>query len=165
MDVVAAVIKIIYTTFHCSHICYQSHLESGDKNVAQSVNGGGNIIAVENYRGKIRTLSQLIAVPAANIRENVIYPDNTLAWVIIRGTSGSNGNREQRYSMLSLRDTFSYNRSTGQVDDPLCPSRSWVISIRSTPKRSYPYTKDWLRSAMLFASWKNIGDVLARREG
>lgn len=68
----------------------------------------------------------LMAVHAVNIRQNVVYPDDTIARVTIKGSNNSNSNREQKYNMLAQRHTISYERSTGNINYTLRPSRSFA---------------------------------------
>lgn len=68
----------------------------------------------------------LMAIHAVNTRENVVYPDDTIAKVTIKGPNNSNSNREQKYNMLAQRHTISYDRATGQIDYTLRPSRSFA---------------------------------------
>ncbi|MCU6424306.1 host specificity factor TipJ family phage tail protein [Klebsiella aerogenes] len=68
----------------------------------------------------------LMAIHAVNTRANVIYPDDTIARVTIKGSNNSNSNREQKYNMLAHRHTISYDRTTGQIDYTLRPSRSFA---------------------------------------
>ncbi|MGR7310579.1 host specificity factor TipJ family phage tail protein [Klebsiella aerogenes] len=68
----------------------------------------------------------LMAIHAVNTRANVIYPDDTIARVTIKGSNNSNSNREQKYNMLAHRHTISYDRTTGQTDYTLRPSRSFA---------------------------------------
>ncbi|HBW0040678.1 TPA: MoaD/ThiS family protein [Klebsiella aerogenes] len=68
----------------------------------------------------------LMAIHAVNTRANVIYPDDTIARVTIKGSNNSNSNREQKYNMLAQRHTISYDRTTGQIDYTLRPSRSFA---------------------------------------
>lgn len=71
----------------------------------------------------------LMAIHAVNIREGVIYPDDTIARVTIKGANDSNSNREQKYNMLAQRHTITYDRSSGQVDYTLRPSRSFADAV------------------------------------
>lgn len=71
----------------------------------------------------------LMAIHAVNTRVNVVYPDDTLARVTIKGSNNSNSNREQKYNMLAQRHTISYDRTTGQVDYTLRPSRSFADAV------------------------------------
>ncbi|WP_394467455.1 host specificity factor TipJ family phage tail protein [Raoultella ornithinolytica] len=68
----------------------------------------------------------LMAIHAVNVRENVVYPDDTIAKVTIKGPNNSNSNREQKYNMLAQRHTISYDRATGLIDYTLRPSRSFA---------------------------------------
>ncbi|MGG7837595.1 host specificity factor TipJ family phage tail protein [Klebsiella aerogenes] len=68
----------------------------------------------------------LMAIHAVNTRANVVYPDDTIARVTIKGSNNSNSNREQKYNMLAHRHTISYDRTTGQIDYTLRPSRSFA---------------------------------------
>jgi hypothetical protein len=71
----------------------------------------------------------LMAIHAVNFRTGVVYPDDTIARVTIKGPNNSNSNREQKYNMLAQRHTISYDRTTGQVDYTLRPSRSFADAI------------------------------------
>ncbi len=71
----------------------------------------------------------LMAIHAVNTRVNVVYPDDTLARVTIKGSNNSNSSREQKYNMLAQRHTISYDRTTGQVDYTLRPSRSFADAV------------------------------------
>ncbi|MGP1224146.1 host specificity factor TipJ family phage tail protein [Serratia sp. CY38905] len=71
----------------------------------------------------------LMAIHAVNIRENVVYPNDTIARVTIKGSNDSNSNREQKYNMLAHRHTISYDRSAGLVDYTLRPSRSFADAV------------------------------------
>ncbi|MDY0856333.1 host specificity factor TipJ family phage tail protein [Klebsiella aerogenes] len=68
----------------------------------------------------------LMAIHAVNTRANVVYPEDTIARVTIKGSNNSNSNREQKYNMLAQRHTISYDRTTGQIDYKLRPSRSFA---------------------------------------
>ncbi|MGR7332638.1 host specificity factor TipJ family phage tail protein [Klebsiella aerogenes] len=68
----------------------------------------------------------LMAIHAVNTRANVVYPEDTIARVTIKGSNNSNSNREQKYNMLVQRHTISYDRTTGQIDYTLRPSRSFA---------------------------------------
>ncbi len=68
----------------------------------------------------------LMAIHAVNTRTNVVYPDDTIARVTIKGSNNSNSNREQKYNMLAQRHTISYDRTTGKIDYTLRPSRSFA---------------------------------------
>lgn len=68
----------------------------------------------------------LMAIHAVNTRANVVYPEDTIARVTIKGGNNSNSNREQKYNMLAQRHTISYDRTTGQIDYTLRPSRSFA---------------------------------------
>ncbi|MGR7815005.1 host specificity factor TipJ family phage tail protein [Klebsiella aerogenes] len=68
----------------------------------------------------------LMAIHAVNTRANVVYPEDTIARVTIKGSNNSNSNREQKYNMLAQRHTISYDRTTGQIDYTLRPSRSFA---------------------------------------
>jgi hypothetical protein len=70
-----------------------------------------------------------MAIHAVNFRTGVVYPDDTIARVTIKGPNNSNSNREQKYNMLAQRHTISYDRTTGQVDYTLRPSRSFADAI------------------------------------
>ncbi|KLE57530.1 phage tail protein, partial [Klebsiella aerogenes] len=67
-----------------------------------------------------------MAIHAVNTRANVVYPEDTIARVTIKGSNNSNSNREQKYNMLAQRHTISYDRTTGQIDYTLRPSRSFA---------------------------------------
>ncbi|MGO2251693.1 MAG: host specificity factor TipJ family phage tail protein [Raoultella ornithinolytica] len=71
----------------------------------------------------------LMAIHAVNTRENVVYPDDTIAKVTIKGPNNSNSNREQKYNMLAQRHTISYDRTTGLIDYTLRPSRSFADAV------------------------------------
>lgn len=71
----------------------------------------------------------LMAIHAVNVRENVVYPEDTIARITIKGANDSNSNREQKYNMLAQRHTISYDRTTGAVDYTLRPSRSFADAI------------------------------------
>nr|VXZ83362.1 Uncharacterised protein [Klebsiella pneumoniae] len=71
----------------------------------------------------------LMAIHAVNVRENVVYPEDTIARITIKGSNDSNSNREQKYNMLAQRHTISYDRTTGAVDYTLRPSRSFADAI------------------------------------
>lgn len=71
----------------------------------------------------------LMAIHAVNTRVNVVYPDDTIARVTIKGSNNSNSNREQKYNMLAQRHTISYDRATGQIDYTLRPSRSFADAV------------------------------------
>jgi hypothetical protein len=71
----------------------------------------------------------LMAIHAVNTRANVVYPDDTIARVTIKGSNNSNSNREQKYNMLAQRHTISYDRATGQIDYTLRPSRSFADAV------------------------------------
>ncbi len=71
----------------------------------------------------------LMAIHAVNVRENVVYPEDTIARITIKGSNDSNSNREQKYNMLAQRHTISYDRTTGGVDYTLRPSRSFADAI------------------------------------
>ncbi|MBN0459474.1 hypothetical protein JTM49_35715, partial [Pseudomonas aeruginosa] len=71
----------------------------------------------------------LMAIHAVNVRENVVYPEDTIARITIKGPNDSNSNREQKYNMLAQRHTISYDRTTGAVDYTLRPSRSFAAAI------------------------------------
>jgi len=71
----------------------------------------------------------LMAIHAVNVRENVVYPNSTIARVTIKGSNQSNDNREQKYNMLAQRNTISYNRETGAIDYTLRASRSFADAV------------------------------------
>lgn len=71
----------------------------------------------------------LMAIHAVNTRVDVVYPDDTIARVTIKGSNNSNSNREQKYNMLAQRHTISYDRTTGQIDYTLRPSRSFADAV------------------------------------
>lgn len=71
----------------------------------------------------------LMAIHAVNVRDNVIYPNDTIARVTIKGNNNSNSNREQKYNMLAQRHTISYDSTTGQIDYSLSPSRSFADAV------------------------------------
>lgn len=71
----------------------------------------------------------LMAIHAVNTRANVVYPEDTIAKVTIKGSNNSNSNREQKYNMLAQRHTISYDRTTGQIDYTLRPSRSFADAV------------------------------------
>ncbi|MBB3320893.1 host specificity factor TipJ family phage tail protein [Atlantibacter sp. RC6] len=84
----------------------------------------------------------LMAIHAVNVRYNVVYTDDTIVTVTLRGSNESNANREQKYNMLAQRNTISWSPATG-IDYTLRPSRSfadavlheWVIVARQDPSR------------------------------
>lgn len=71
----------------------------------------------------------LIAIHAVDARSNVIYPDDTIARVTIKGSNDTNSNREQKYNMIAARNVISYNRATGQVDYNLRVSNSFADAV------------------------------------
>jgi len=71
----------------------------------------------------------LAAIHAVNIRQGVIYPDDTTIRVTIKGDNDSNSNREQKYNVLAQRNVISYDLSTGQIDYTLRASRSFADAV------------------------------------
>ncbi|MEX0549051.1 host specificity factor TipJ family phage tail protein [Raoultella terrigena] len=71
----------------------------------------------------------LMAIHAVNVRENVVYPDDTIISVRLKGSNTSNTNREQKYNLLAQRNTITYNTSTGLVDYTLRPSRRFADAV------------------------------------
>lgn len=101
----------------------------------------------------------LMAIHAVNVRQDVVYPDDTIARVTIKGYNTSNNNREQKYNMLAQRNVISYNTETGEVDYTLRASRSfadavlheWVMVGKQEPGR--------LDLAALFAISSSLSDA------
>ncbi|GAA0517177.1 host specificity factor TipJ family phage tail protein [Tatumella terrea] len=71
----------------------------------------------------------LAAIHAVNVRSGVVYPDDTMVRVTIKGDDDSNSNRDQKYNMLAERNVISYDSSTGQIDYTLRPSRSFADAV------------------------------------
>lgn len=71
----------------------------------------------------------LMAIHAVNVRQNVIYPDDTMIMVRLKGSNTSNTNREQKYNLLAQRNVISYNTETGEVDYTLRPSRRFADAV------------------------------------
>lgn len=71
----------------------------------------------------------LIAIHAVDTRESVVYPNDTIAKVTIKGSNDSNSNREQKYNLVAQRMVISYNQSTGEIDYTLRASRSFADAV------------------------------------
>jgi len=71
----------------------------------------------------------LMAIHAVNVRDNVVYPNDTIVSVRLKGSNTSNSNREQKYNLLAIRNVISYNLATGQVDYALRPSRLFADAV------------------------------------
>lgn len=65
---------------------------------------------------------------AITIRENVVYPNDTIIRVDIRQTD-SQANNERKYNCLAQRLVYGYNRETGGVITTLAASRSFADAV------------------------------------
>ncbi len=77
---------------------------------------GRYAVTIERLDSNDANVVTLMAIHAVNVRENVVYPEDTIARITIKGSNDSNSNREQKYNMLAQRHTISYDRTTGAVD-------------------------------------------------
>lgn len=71
----------------------------------------------------------LQAAHAINIREDVVYPDDTLVKVTVKGTLQPTSVSERKFNALITRWTIGYNRITGEVINTLSPSRSFADAV------------------------------------
>ncbi|AZS56815.1 host specificity factor TipJ family phage tail protein [Pectobacterium parmentieri] len=83
------------------------------------------------------------AAHSINIRENVVYPNDTMVRVTVAETENASSVRERKYNMLATRHTISYDSNTQQIDYTLRASRSfadsvlheWVVIAKQDPNR------------------------------
>lgn len=68
----------------------------------------------------------LEAVHAINVRTGVVYPEDTLVKVTVRGTERPSSSQERKYNALITRYVVSYDITTQQVDYTLRPSRKFA---------------------------------------
>ncbi|HCT7629349.1 TPA: MoaD/ThiS family protein [Citrobacter koseri] len=71
----------------------------------------------------------LLAAHSINIRQNVVYPADTLVKLTVMETENASGIKERKYNLLAQRRVISYNRTTGEVDYTLRASRSFADAV------------------------------------
>lgn len=71
----------------------------------------------------------LLAAHAVNIRNNVVYPDDTMVRVTVRESETASGQKDRKYNLLATRHVISFNPSTGLIDYTERPSRSFADAI------------------------------------
>ena len=69
------------------------------------------------------------AAHAINIRENVVYANDTLVKVTVRQTETQTSTQDRKYNCLAERKVIGYNRTTGEIDYTLSASRSFADAI------------------------------------
>lgn len=68
----------------------------------------------------------LEAVHAINVRTGIVYPEDTLVKVTIRGTERPTSSQERKYNALITRHVISYDSVLQRVDYTLRPSRKFA---------------------------------------
>lgn len=83
------------------------------------------------------------ATHAINIRDDVVYPNDTMVRVTVMETENASSVRERKYNLLATRHTISYNTTTQEIDYTLRASRSfadavlheWVMVAKQDPNQ------------------------------
>ncbi|MEQ9888818.1 host specificity factor TipJ family phage tail protein [Pectobacterium zantedeschiae] len=66
------------------------------------------------------------SISSVSMRENVVYPDDTIITIRIRGNKNATQSRQLKFNALINRHVISYDRSNGLVDYTERPSRSFA---------------------------------------
>lgn len=96
---------------------------------------------------------QLESIGCINVRNNVVYPNDTIIKLTTQATKNATGQKDRKYNVMANRHTISY--VNGAIDMTLRPSRSFADAVIHT----------WIVMAQQPASTLDIAGLYEIAEG